>query len=110
MEELFKVHSNFLDVKGKPSLLIALAKLIEEAGEVCEVLAAQQGSATKAAKIKKKNQTIDEALVEELCDVVVSTLTFIRSFDIDVELVFNEAIKKMKYRTAKIASEKSGKK
>lgn len=108
LEDFEETHNNFLRAKGGvPPLVVALAKLVEEAGEACEVLAAKNGSLTKTAKIKKKGQSVDEALSEECGDLIVAAFTFIRAFDLDPVKVMCEAEQKLKTRTARILGEKA---
>ncbi len=106
IRDLANIHKDFLEAKGSvPSVLLALAKVIEEAGEVGEVIAAKNGSVSKTAKITKK-QPVDEALLEELGDLVMASMTLMRSFGFEPDEVIEYAAAKVKMRTERILDEK----
>ena len=69
--EWYSAYEYWFSVKRPTDLLASTVKLGEEVGEVCEAVAAINGSLSKEKKLLKKGQTPRDALLEELGDVMV---------------------------------------
>lgn len=63
--------------------LISYMKLIEEVGEITEIMLSNQISTRKKEKQTKKN--IKELLGDEIADTMISLISLANDFDIDME-------------------------
>lgn len=77
-------------------------KLGEEAGEVCEALAAFTGSESKIRKFTRKNKFPKVAVKEELGDVIVVCLNIATLCGIGHEELFEFAAEKTKRRAGNV--------
>ena len=88
----------------KKDMLIYIAKLAEEVGEVAEIAAAYNGSRSKENKLGGRHK-LKEKMTEEIGDVIAIALTIARQYGINNEEVWSSLATKLKVRIDKIARE-----
>ena len=74
ISDFYSEYRKWLELYRPGNLWLAHTKLSEEVGEVAETLFALFGNEKKINKLAKKGQTPQEALKEELGDVIIVAL------------------------------------
>lgn len=76
-------------------------KLAEETGEVAEVASAYMGAKNKEDKILEKHECLQDAMLEELADVINVSIMLAGRHHLSFEEVLEEATRKLKKKNDK---------
>lgn len=103
LDNFLETHEKWYNIKQPPVDPFRLvAKLAEELGEVSEAVLAVSGSVKKTAKLKEKGVEPQEALKEELGDLLITICNLTKGYGIKIgsfEEILEAAEKKMRERS-----------
>ena len=107
IQQFYDMHKNHYVIAKKPKNVLKCAvKLAEETGEVAEAISAFMGNEKKTKKLAADNHTPEEALSEELADVIIVALNIAHAANLDIDKMLLSAAAKMKGRADKRLAEK----
>ena len=107
IQQFFDMHKNHYVVAKKPKNVLKCAvKLAEETGEVAEAISAFIGNEKKTKKLAADNHTPEEALSEELADVIIVAFNIAHAANLDIDKMLLSAAAKMKGRADKKLADK----